>query len=278
MLELADRHDLGSCAERREGSSPSFPIVFIRTRTGINALKIENQPRDDQQTNLIVELEQDEFDKYIQQAARKISREAKIAGFRPGKAPFDVVKRVYGMEMIEKQAIELAVDEVYPKALEQSGINPSGSGMLENILNTQPPKFSFVIPLAPEVELGDYLSLRQDYSLEPVTEKDVDDTLAEIQRDYATAEPVDRPAQDGDLVAVKISAHFTEVAEGESDELFKEMPFQFTIGQTEDKEPWPYPGFSKELIGLSANDEKSIQHTFTEDAPSEKLRGKKYPL
>ena len=82
-------------------------------------MKIENQPREDQQTNLIVELEQIEFDKYIQQAARKISREAKIAGFRPGKAPFDVVKRVYGMEMIEKQAIELAVDEVYPKAIEE---------------------------------------------------------------------------------------------------------------------------------------------------------------
>ncbi len=124
-------------------------------------MKIENQPREDHQLKVIVELDEAEFAPFLQQAARKISRESKVPGFRPGKAPYDIVKRVYGMETIEKQAIEIAIDKIYPQMLEENDIKPGGAGVLEDIKNTNPPVFSFIVTLQPTVELCDYFSIRQ---------------------------------------------------------------------------------------------------------------------
>ncbi len=235
-------------------------------------MKIETENRDDHQVTLTAELEADQLDQFMQRAARKISRESKIPGFRPGKAPFDVVKRLYGMEMIEKQAVELLVDDVYPKLLDEAKIDPSGPGTLQEIVSINPPKFVFLVPLTPEVHLGDYRAIREAYQPKPVTEEEVDQTLRNLQRRYATAEPVDRAAQSGDLVYLKINARFTQPLEGEDEELIKETPFQVIIGdENQSESDWPFPGFSEHLIGLAANNEKTITHTFSEDNPLENL-------
>ena len=126
MLELADRHDLGSCAVRREGSIPSFPtaIFIIKEYT----LKFTKEILEDQQARITVEFEPAFLDEFKQKAVRKISSKTKIAGFRPGKAPVDVVKRLYGDEAIEEEAIELLVNDIYPKLLKEAEINPAAPG------------------------------------------------------------------------------------------------------------------------------------------------------
>lgn len=238
-------------------------------------MKIETENRDDHQAQLTAELEPDQLDQFLQRAARKISREAKIPGFRPGKAPFDVVKRLYGMELIEKQAVELLVDDIYPRLLDEAKIEPSGPGTLQEIVSINPPKFVFLVPLAPEIELGDYRAIREAYEPKPVTEEEVDQTLRNLQRRYATAEPVDRPAQTGDVVYLKINARFTQPVEGEDKEFIKETPFQVIIGDENSGEnEWPFQGFSEHLVGLAANDEKTFTHTFSEDTLLENLAGR----
>ena len=72
-------------------------------------MKIESEPREDHQMQLTVEFEPELFEKYKHQAARKIARESKVPGFRPGKAPFDVVKRVFGEKAIDEQALDLLI-------------------------------------------------------------------------------------------------------------------------------------------------------------------------
>ena len=62
-------------------------------------MKIETTPRDDHQVRIIAEFEPEFMEKYKRQAARKISQEAQIPGFRPGKAPYDIIRRLYGEEM-----------------------------------------------------------------------------------------------------------------------------------------------------------------------------------
>jgi trigger factor len=239
------------------------------------ALKIETQTREDHQVQIVTELESEELENYKRRAARQIAKQSKIPGFRPGKAPYDVIKRHFGEEAIQQQAIELMVDDVYPKALEEADIDPSGPGQLEEIVSVDPPKFSFIVPLAPVVELPDYQSIRKDYELPSIGDEDVEKVLKNLQRNYATAEPVERPAEKGDLVYLKISGDMLDPEEGEESQFIRETPLQVVAGEeSPETGSWPYEGFSDEVVGLSADDEKQVQYTYPEDSEYERLQGK----
>jgi trigger factor len=199
-----------------------------------------------------------------------------ITGFRPGKAPYDLVRRMIGDEALQQEAIEILLEDGYPPVLREANINPSGPGKLEEIIKMDPPTLAFIIPLPPVVELGDYQAVRKEYAPEPVGEEQINATLRRLQRSYATAEPVERAAQKGDLVAFKLSAKRTQPEEGENEMLIEETPYQLVAGEPEEEEAssWPYEGFENELLGLSANDTKTVVHTFSDDSPYEELRGK----
>lgn len=239
-------------------------------------MKLETQPRDDHQVKLIAEFESEALEKFKHQAARKISKDAKIPGFRPGKAPFDVVLRMFGNDVVEKEAVELMVDEIYPKVLEEAGIKPGAPGSLEEIVSMDPPKFSFIVPLEPTVDLGEYKSIQMKYEPAPVEQKDVDEFIDHLRKSYATATPVERPAQEGDLVFFNIQAKLTQPAEGEKEEVLKDMPGQAEVKPAADQpdSDFPFPGFGWELIGLSSGDSKTIVHTFDDETPYSMLRGK----
>jgi trigger factor len=240
-------------------------------------LKIETQPRDDHQVKILVELESENLESAKRKAARKLSQKAKIPGFRPGKAPYDVIRRFFGESAIEQEAIELLVDEVYPEALTQAEIEPGGPGTLDEIIKTDPPNFSFIVPLAPTVDLGDYQSIRMPYELAPLPEKAVDDFMKDLQRTYATYEPVNRPAQAGDRVFMQMNANILNPAEGESGELLKERSHQADVPADEkeaEEHEWPFPGFSRHLVGLTEGETRSIRYPFPTDSNYESLRGK----
>lgn len=238
-------------------------------------MKIEVLPQEDHQVKIIAEFETSQLEEYKIRAAKKLGRNTRIPGFRPGKAPIDILRRVIGEETIHQQAIEDLIDEQYPNILDEAEIKPGSSGSLDEIISTDPPKFSFLVPLEPEVELGNYKDLRLDYNLEAVTEQEITDFLNNMRTSYATAEPVERAAVEGDLVYVKLSGSLTHPTEDEDAQVYPERPAQFIIGtdiiQNRD---WPFPGFNDQLIGLSTGDEKTIVHTFPEDDSDETLRGK----
>lgn len=238
-------------------------------------MKIETNPRDDHQIQIVAEFDSEVLEKFKGQAARKISQGAKIPGFRPGKAPVDVIRRMYGEEAIEQEAVELMLDAVYPDVIKEADVKPFGPGSLEKIISINPPKLSFIIPLQPTVELGDYKTLRREYTPEPVSDDQVDQMIRNLRASYSTTEPVERAVALGDLVQTRLSGVLTHPAEGENAEAFKETPAQLIIGKNDlETEPWPYEGFSDELVGLSAGDEKKIIHTFGEDYIDPDLRGK----
>lgn len=239
-------------------------------------MKINTEARDDHQIKVVAEFEANSLDNYKKQAARKIAGKAKIPGFRPGKAPYDVVSRLYGEPAIEEEAIELMVEDVYPKILDEAKINPAAPGTLEDISKEDPLKFTFIVPLEPTVDLGKYREIRKEYSPEPIKKTEVDVFIQRLQRTYATAEPVDRPAAKDDLVYIKINADIQDPAEGEKAELLKDSPLQLVIGENDpDENGFPYTGFGDALIGLSANETKKIEYTYPKDSKYEKLQGKK---
>ena len=238
-------------------------------------MKIETELRDDHQMKVVAEFEADILEKYKHQAARKIATRAKIPGFRPGKAPYDVILRLYGAEAITEEAKGLLVDDSYPKILDEAKINPAAPGALEEISETEPIKATFLVPLEPTVELGDYKALRKKYSVKPVSEKQVDEFIARMRKNYATAEPSDQPAADGDLVALKLDATLTSPVGDEKAEVLKESPLQVIIGENDPEEnDFPYPGFGENLKGLIEKGEKTFKYNYPAESKYDRLRGK----
>jgi trigger factor len=100
--------------------------------------------------------------------------------------------------------------------------------------------------------------------------------IENLRRRQAVEEPADRPAQAGDRVYFNLSGRRLEVAEGEDPTLIQERSTSAVIEADEAGEAseWPFPGFSRRLIGLSSGDEQSFKYTFPEEWDYESLRGK----
>jgi trigger factor len=272
VLELADRHDLGSCVETREGSSPSFPTLSYAKEAN---LKIETTPRDDHQVKMVVHIETDQFEKSMHQAARKIATRIKIPGFRPGKAPYDMIIRNVGEDGVKSEAIDLLIDEVYPAALKESNLNPGAMGKIEKVSEETPPVIEFLVPLAPEVTLGDYHSLRKEYKAPVVEQKEVDEFIDRLRMNYATSEPVEREVQRGDIVYLTLSGNLVNPAEGEESSLLKEGSYPVLVPEkTANENDWPFPGFAESLIGKTVGSEDSAKYQYPDDSNLDNLRGK----
>jgi len=239
-------------------------------------LKTETQIREDHQAEIIAEMEPELLEKYRRQAARKIAQKARIPGFRPGKAPFDVVRRMYGDDTLNQEAIELLTDDLYGSILDEAGVEPSGPGTLKEILSLDPVKLSFIVPLKPQVELNAYRDIRQEYTAPVLDEAEVDEFLTRLRRGQSSAEPVERAAQNGDQVYLQLSAHLTTPVEGEPSEIIAATHHDLVIGEEaeEGREPWPFPGFGEHLIGLAAGQEHTFTYLYPEESPYDKLRGK----
>jgi trigger factor len=236
-------------------------------------LKIEKEFRDDHQVKLTVELDPEPFESAKRRAARKIAKRVKIPGFRPGKAPYGVILRQVGEAYIVEEALELLIEEQYPEIIKEADITPYGPGKLDQISQLDPPTFEFIVPLDVEVELGDYKSIRIPYEVPETSAEDVDNEIEQIREQNASRESIEKPAEVGDIVFIRISGSRTDI-EDETEAMIIEERFSSAIVQEgEDENEWPYPGFSKELVGISVNEEKNLTHQFPDDHSDDKLQG-----
>jgi trigger factor len=238
-------------------------------------LKIETQPRDDHQVTLIVEIDPDQMEGAKHRAARRLSERKSIPGFRPGKAPYEVVLRNFGEGAITEDAVDILLDEVYPKALEESKLEPGAAGSLEKVedLDKQP-KFTFVVPLAPKLDLGGYRSIRLPYEWKEPGEDKVQESLEEMRQMYAKTETVERPIQKGDFVMVDLKGFKTEKGEAET-QLMDRPNLPIFVRPDEKPDEFPFPGFSNELVGLNVNESKSFAHKYNKDNKDTSLAGQK---
>ncbi|MBL8101963.1 MAG: trigger factor [Anaerolineales bacterium] len=228
-------------------------------------MNIEKQYQEDHSVKLIVEVDQDKMATYKRRAATKISSRGNIPGFRPGKAPYDVVVRTYGEGAITEQAVDLFIDMEYSNILKEADINPGAAGSLESIDSLEPPKFTFRVPLAPEVDLGDYHAVRLSYEWKAPEQKDVDAALEDMRQMYATTENVERAIEIGDYVLADVKSETTEL---------NRTGFATFVRKEDRDTEWPYNGFAKELVGLKAGESKTVKHDFPADWEVEELKGK----
>jgi len=239
-------------------------------------LKIQTEFTEDHQAKVTAEFETEVLDQYKHKAARKIAQQTRIPGFRPGKAPYNMVVNYVGEASVLDEAINMMVDKFYPDVLTEANLKPYGPGSLDNLKSENPPIFEFTVPLEPVVELGDLENLKEPFEPPTTSEDEVQNTILAAQRNASTIVPLDTPAKEGDLVYFTLSAIDAQPKEGEEAELIKSSPQQLIIpteGEQHESE-WPFVGFGRQLIGVKAGDELEIEHEFPEETQDKTFASK----
>lgn len=239
-------------------------------------MKIETQNLEDHQVKLTVEVDDENLEQAKRKAAKKIAKRIKIPGFRPGKAPYQVIQRQVGDEALLEESLEILVNENYPKIIEQADIHPYGPGNFENISSFEPLTLEFIVPLMAEVELSDYSEIRFPYELPQVNDEEVEAVVEDLRRRQAVEESVDRPAEVTDHLYMSLSAKkFEDDEEDEAASLIEERSSSVIIAEegADTSTEWPFDGFSRELIGMSNGDDKNLIYTFPEESEFDTLQG-----
>lgn len=213
---------------------------------------------------LTVEPDPERVDEALKRAARKVAQKYTVPGYRKGKAPYAAVVRAYGKEALFEQVVEDMGDEVYRQALDESGLEPIAPGELKDV-TFDPLVFHLLLPMAPEVDLGDYRSLRVERSAVVVEEEAVDKELAQLQQSNADWVPVEEDgAQYGDLITMRLVGVAGEEQVVEDD--------AFEIELQEDNDAFP-PGFDASFLGAKAEDALSFDLEYPEDWHSKTRAG-----
>ncbi len=226
-------------------------------------MKLEKTIQDDHQVRIVVEIEAQQFQAARRQAVRRLSERDPIPGFRPGKAPYELVRRHYGEEAIYQETVALLLDELYPKILEEAKIEPAAPGVLEGVEGQDTPRLILRVPLFPEVELGDYHSIRLPYQFTPPGPEKTALTLERLRRAFASTQTVEREAQEGDFVLVDLKSTHPSLTGTDLGLVIEADP----------EDTLPFPGFALQLLGMRAGETKTIRHTFPPDYEDKNLAG-----
>ncbi|MFC1687223.1 trigger factor [Patescibacteria group bacterium] len=219
------------------------------------------------QLELTIEVPVEALQKYLTKAAEDISKEITIEGFRPGKAPYDLVEKQVGAMRIYQHAAELTVQDTYPKAVLEHKLETIGNPKIElkKIAPGNPFVYTAIVSLLPTITLGDYTKFKEKKKDVHVEQKDVDETVNNIRRMYAKEERVQRKAEKGDKVEIDLSVFRDKVPMdgGEA----KNQPVM--IGEEKF-----IPGFEDHLIGMSENEKKEFTLKFPKEYHQKTLAGK----
>ncbi len=223
-------------------------------------LNITQQLRENRELLLTIEVPDGRVEKAMRAKAKKLAKQLRIPGFRPGKAPYHVVVNRIGRETMLNEVVEDIADEIYKEALEALEIAPSAPAEITEI-TFDPLICHMVVPLPPEADPGDYRSLRVPFNAPDAQtiDESVQKEIDAIREKHKTWEKVDRPVDYGDLITIDLKAASTVDGEVVMDnEDWDIMP--------DNEDPTLAPEFDAAFIGMVDGDEKTFIVDFPEDS------------
>ncbi|MBS4051765.1 MAG: trigger factor [Methylomonas sp.] len=195
---------------------------------------------------------------------KKLAREVKVDGFRPGKVPASMVKKLYGERVKQEVAGDL-IQSTYFEALQQQELVPAGHPSITPADKSEGFEYVAEFEVYPEVSLEAVNGLEINRPTASVTDADVENMIDKLKQQKKTWAVAERASEEGD----KVTIHFSGVSEGENFTDGKVENYAVEIGGKQ-----MIPGFEDELKGLAAGDSKTFSITFPEKYNSEKLAGK----
>lgn len=227
-------------------------------------MKVTAQRLETCQVELTIEVEEERVEQELRRVARRLSKRRRIPGFRPGRAPYDVVLRFFGKDALYQEALEDLGQAVFKEALDKEGIEPFSQAELMDV-QFEPMILKMLVPVAPIVELGDYRQLRLTPPEVTVSDEEVEAALKRIQAQHGQWQPVERPAQLDDQAIVDIES----TVEGEVVLSNQERALLLKA-----ESPYPVPGFNEQIVGMVIGEDREFDLTYPEDLANEKLAGK----
>jgi trigger factor len=222
-----------------------------------------------------VEVETQKVDETFEAVTKDFQKMAALPGFRPGKAPKDMVLRKYSRD-IEDEVKKKLISDSYRQALEDQKLDVLGYPDIEEIQfnRGQPLQFAATIETAPEFVLPEYKGIPVKQETRKVTEADVERALNALRDPQVQFKTMERPVQNGDIVVV----NYTGTVDGKP--VTEIAPT--AAGLTEKKGFWVdvgmntfIPGFAEQLIGAKAGDQRTVMVDFPADFVTRELAGKK---
>ena len=215
---------------------------------------------------ILIKIEGADWDKLLDDAFKKANKKAKIAGFRPGKAPKNIFIKHYGKESLYYDASNAAIEKAYEKLLDENQdleIVSEPRVDIESIDDTGI-TVKFKITLKPEVKLGEYKGLKVKKEKIEVTDKEVQESIDHMREHYKENVTKEGKIKKGDIAVID----FEGFKDGVAFKGGKGENYSLEIGSNSF-----IPGFEEALVGLKAGDEKDIDLTFPEDYHAEDLKG-----
>ncbi|MDI6618285.1 MAG: trigger factor [Clostridiales bacterium] len=222
--------------------------------------------------NNVVELEitvpAEEFKKGINKSYRKNIGKFNIPGFRKGKAPKELVEKMYGEGVFYEDAVNFAIDETYPKAIDENNVEPVDRPNIDikDIGKDKDLVYTAKVTVKPEVELGEYKGIEVSKKEYPVTDDDIDKQIESMrQKNARLITKTDGTIAKGDIAVIDFEGSIDD----EPFEGGKGTNYQLEIGSGSFIE-----GFEDQLIGKKADEKVDVHVKFPDDYQSKKLAGK----
>ena len=229
-------------------------------------MQVSVETLNDLERRVTVQVPAERVAKEIQDRLVALSRKAKIAGFRPGKAPLKIIKRMYGDQARYETVSELMQSSLRD-ALVQENLTPLGGPSIEPkaLEEGQALEYSATFEIMPEFELSGFENIKVERPVAEVTDQDVDRMIDNLRQQRAVWNAVERPVRDGD----RVRFDFEGKIDGQDFAGNKGENTQMVLGRKT-----MLPEFEARLIGLRAGAESDFDLTFPDDYQSAEVAGR----
>ena len=216
---------------------------------------------------LTFEVPRDRVEREISGIIKAIGKDISLPGFRPGKAPADIIRARFG-KTAEKEAIEKLIPEAYQKALEKESLRPVLPAEISEMEFEagKPLSFQIAIEIYPPVKVGEYKGIKVKREVKPVEDADVDSEVQGLCERLSRFENLDRPAETGDVV---IADYWRLGTDGKTIRGSRTANYPFELGAK-----GMFQEFNEGLTGVSPGDTRNITVKYSDDFHQEEVRGK----
>ena len=230
------------------------------------SVQVENLEKNT--AKLTIEVPAEKFEEAVQHSYNKNKGKFNIPGFRKGKAPFNMIKKMYGVGVFYEDAVDEVIDTSYPDAAKESGLEivsrPSIS--IEEIEEGKAFVYTAKVAVKPEVTLGQYKGVEVQKTKSDVTEEDIETEIKRAREKNSRLITVeDRGIEDGDQVTID----FDGSVDGKRFEGGKAEDYPLTIGSHTFID-----NFEEQLIGKTTGEECEVNVTFPAEYHVEELKNK----
>ncbi len=231
-------------------------------------MKVTKKDLEKSQVELTVELTIEEFKPYIPKGAEKVSQEVKIEGFRPGKAPFDIIKNKVGEMTILEEAAKIAIDKTIESAVKENEKRQLIGQPQINITKLAPEnplEYKIILIIIPEVTLTDYKNIKVKSKTVELKDEEVEKMINELKEMRVKEVISDKPATEGGKLLADIEMFLDNVpvegGQGKGTNII--------LGKD-----YVIPGFDKNLIGAKKGETKEFKLPYPEEHHQKNLAGK----